>query len=475
MAHNILQKVIVPALGNGIYEVRIISLHKQPGENVKQDEILYEVETDKAVTSIESPFTGQVYEWFAKEEDIVKVGDCIGNITLSNSTNSEKKIEKETIPFLPPKTKAFCKENNLQSEEISLIPCKKKYITVEDVQEYLIKKKSNNHLYISAAYQDRKLSGSQITLNHRFRRSLHNIIPVTVISTLNIDPLYSLVKNYNQQFSDLAGVTEFQLFAFCLSRVAAQFPFLKSTLLDDETVREYKKFNLGVAVTSQKKELLTACVLGADSLDIKNFTAKLQENIALAFNGKDQVQANIPFILSYLGETSIISGVPTLVSPAVAVLAYGSKFQQDSKNYRNLSLTFDHRLINGLTAACFLDALRDYIAAIGDLNRQKEIANSEGLTLLPVEHHNQEALNLKKTLCNKICQLLSINENDYSDEESFGNLGLDSMKSIELVLSLEKSLKINLPVTLLWRYPNLKKLTAYLEKEISKNLATKAS
>ncbi|MFN3689870.1 MAG: biotin/lipoyl-containing protein, partial [Fimbriimonadales bacterium] len=67
-------EVVVPQLGEGLQEVRVIRFLKQPGDRVERDEHIYEMETDKANVEVESPYAGVIVEWLAKEGDILPIG-----------------------------------------------------------------------------------------------------------------------------------------------------------------------------------------------------------------------------------------------------------------------------------------------------------------------------------------------------------------------------------------------------------------
>ncbi|WP_037775552.1 biotin/lipoyl-containing protein, partial [Streptomyces pristinaespiralis] len=71
----------VPRLGEGIVEVRIVRLLKQPGDTVAKDEVVYEMEHDKAAVEIESPTAGTLDTWLVAEGDTVAIGAPVARIT----------------------------------------------------------------------------------------------------------------------------------------------------------------------------------------------------------------------------------------------------------------------------------------------------------------------------------------------------------------------------------------------------------
>ena len=77
----------LPDLGEGVHEGEVLAVHVSVGQEVKEGDIILEVETDKAAVEIPSPFTGTVSEVLVKQGDTVKVGDVM--ITFSNGEEAE--------------------------------------------------------------------------------------------------------------------------------------------------------------------------------------------------------------------------------------------------------------------------------------------------------------------------------------------------------------------------------------------------
>ena len=161
--------------------------------------------------------------------------------------------------------------------------------------------------------------------------------------------------------------SEFQTFAWCVAQAAKKHPKFRSTLIGDESVREYHHVNLGIAVARSNGELVTAVVPKADTLDYSDFINTAQERIREAREGKDQADAGTQLLLTYLGGYGIIDAVPVLVAPAIAVLFLGTPYSQEGKHWANLALTFDHRLINGVEGADFLKSVVEIVAQVEEI------------------------------------------------------------------------------------------------------------
>lgn len=79
---NKLVELKIPQMGEGLREVRIIRLLKKVGDLIKEDEIIYEMETEKSLVEVESPYNGYIKIWLAQENDILEVGSVLANIEL---------------------------------------------------------------------------------------------------------------------------------------------------------------------------------------------------------------------------------------------------------------------------------------------------------------------------------------------------------------------------------------------------------
>jgi len=102
-------------------------------------------------------------------------------------------------------------------------------------------------------------------------------------------------------------------------------------------------------------ELVTALVKNASALDFVSFVRTLQTQIRKARAGEDQADASVQLLLTYMGGYQMVDAIPVLVSPAAAILFAGEAFPVDGVPHVNLVLTFDHRLINGVGGAEFLE------------------------------------------------------------------------------------------------------------------------
>ncbi|MER3495716.1 MAG: hypothetical protein C4320_02160, partial [Armatimonadota bacterium] len=74
--------VTIPQIGEGLQEARLVGVLKQPGDRVERDEPIYQMETDKAVMDVESPYAGTLIEWLAKEDSVLPIGAAVARMEV---------------------------------------------------------------------------------------------------------------------------------------------------------------------------------------------------------------------------------------------------------------------------------------------------------------------------------------------------------------------------------------------------------
>ena len=359
--------VSIPQLGEGLTEVRIVALLKRPGDLVNMDEPIFAVETDKANVEIESPYAGIVGDWLVDEGQFVPIHAPVVHIAPPAAQSKTLETPHETIR-IPPRTRALCRSLGLDDEVLQAIPARTNTLQESDVHDYLKSRSDLSCSEISCAdmpcrekprYQDSLLSDRQRAFIRRAAPSplLSQVpVPATVKRPMPwayVDRAFKATRSRHPELK----ITHFQLMAYHVAQTAAAHPKFRSVLIGQECIREFDHINLGIAVALPGDELATALLPQADTLDFAAFVGQLKARTREARRGQDQADAAMQIVLTYLGNSGITDATPTLVAPAVAVLFIGDKYEESGRTLVNLVLTFDHRLINGLGAAKFLQAL----------------------------------------------------------------------------------------------------------------------
>ena len=378
-------EVIVPQLGEGLQEVRVMRFLKQPGERVARDEHIYEMETDKANVEVESPYAGVLVEWLAKEGDILPIGAPIARMEVEGAVevaapaaHAPSQASPALAPspaapapsptpahesaavgarlelVIPPRTRAYARQKGVSEEELRRIPAESgNKLMPEDIDAYLAGRAGDG----AAEYVDYPLPQQQRTFIYRLKRSTQLVVPATLRRPARWDAVQRVVAQLKSDPNAPVQPSEFAVFAYCAAQATPQHPKFRSQLVGEETLRQYPHVNLGIAVARLGDELVTALVKNASALDFVSFVRTLQTQIRKARAGEDQADASIQLLLTYMGGFQMVDAIPVLVSPAAAILFAGEAFPMDGVPHVNLVLTFDHRLINGVGGAEFLNAV----------------------------------------------------------------------------------------------------------------------
>jgi len=393
----------IPQMGEGLQEALLVQFHKQPGDTVRRDEAIYVMETDKATTDVESPYAGRLVEWLVKEGTVLPIGTQVATMEVqdsvsdtptpshlgtghsslgSNSTGKEVAQSAQGLDLdlgedsanssgsisIPPRTRKLLKEKGLLDIAAS-IPRRGNKLMPEDVERYMESQtqSASSPEVPHDLYDEAPVSKQQITLNYRLHRSVQTTVPVTLVCEIDWTALHSARRQIKESSGKQTG---FALMLWCVVQALAKHPRFRTSLVGDSTVyRTYKQVNLGVAVALPEDSLVTAAIHGADQMTRDVFFQTLAQKIELARQRVDQADPSITMSVSNIGTASMRLGIPAIVSPAVATLALGEVFDApvpkgDGFAFQKralLTLAFDHRIINGVGAAAFMNDLKDLI------------------------------------------------------------------------------------------------------------------
>jgi Pyruvate/2-oxoglutarate dehydrogenase complex, dihydrolipoamide acyltransferase (E2) component, and related enzymes len=394
--------VLVPQMGEGLQEVLIVELTKKPGDRVRRDEPLYQMETDKATMEVESPHEGVLVEWLAGEGDTLAIGAPVARMEIEVSApvpaaggnGSGRGVGASPMAALsegaaadarrlniPPRTRAYAKEKGLTDDDLARVPAAGARLMPADIDAYLesggagdvaspavVESHARPIVEESADkdFSERPLSPQDKTFIYRLKRSASTVIQATAKRQMDWDAIRAYADRRKSE-DDALHPSAFQCIAWCIAQAAKEHPRFRSALVREDSVREYAHLNMGIAVAMPTGELTIAVVRRADTLTFEEFVREAQARIREARDGTDQADESTQLLLTYMGPYEVTDGVPVLVAPACAVLFIGSAFELGGKQVVNLSLSFDHRLIHGVEAAEFLRSIVRNATHIGEL------------------------------------------------------------------------------------------------------------
>jgi len=391
--------VNIPQIGEGLQEARLVAVLKEPGQAVKRDEPIYQMETDKAVMDVESPYEGVLVEWLAPVDTILPIGGPVAKMDVADGVkeigaggHGPAPVAEVEVPItatpsassdtrnanIPPRTRAYAKEKGISDEQLASIPSTGGKLMPADVDAFL-----SGGAPVAAAkpaesrggtYQDSAVPQKQRLLSSRMVRGNALVVPGTITVAVNWEPIEHLrgrVKASGSEFQPSA----FTMFAYAVVQAMKEFPSFRTTLANEDTFRTFDHISLGIAVALPGDELVIAVVDDADTMDWKTFANRTREQIDIARGGKDQAHEGVTMSLTNMQSFGLRDAVPVVVPPSVATLFLGEVYNgvdQSStefrlKRYANLALTFDHRVLNGVGAAEFIKAVKANVESISGL------------------------------------------------------------------------------------------------------------
>ncbi len=368
----------VPQMGEGLTEVRLLEFMKSPGDPIARDEVIYTMETDKATLEVESPEAGILQEWLAAEGDVMPIGATIARISQGSDkeaaipaaragADESPAIRTPAVErVVPPRTRAYARELGITDAALARIPSATGKLMPSDLDAFQAGKQTQDTsdteevLAAADAFTDRPLPDRQRKLNFHLKRSAQIVVPGTIGRPQTWSKVREFVS-HRRQLPNSGRPTEFQTFAYCTVQATTVCPKFRCALIRDDTIRQFDRLNLGIAVALPDGELTTAVVTEADLMPYAEFIGTVQKNIRAAREGDDQADASVQLLLTYMGSHGVRDAIPVLVAPAAAVIFLGESYESDGQLYSNVALTFDHRLMNGVEAAEMLAAIADQI------------------------------------------------------------------------------------------------------------------
>ncbi len=360
-----------PDVGEGITEGEIVKWKVKVGDRVKQDQVLVEVETDKAVVQLPSPASGKVLKISHKEGDTIRVGEVLvviedkGKIKEDKSTSVVGEL-KESGYVLPAPKEYFEKTKGASIE----VNTTKKYLpkAVDSRQGgVMIKKKYDMWGYIDHI----PLKGVRKAIAKNMV-DLRRTASVTHMDMIDATKLVELVEKGKGK-NNKVHITFLPFIIKAVVKALQEHPFVNSSLVEEtEEIILKKYYNIGVAVDTEDG-LIVPVIKGADKKSILEIAKEISD---LAEKTKKRTVDLMDlkggtFTITNVGSIGGIFATPVINYPEAAILATGKIHQRpvieegkiSVKWVLPVSLTFDHRIFDGAEAARFVNTLKKYIEA----------------------------------------------------------------------------------------------------------------
>ena len=423
----------MPKMGESITEGTIINWLISEGDTFEEGDIILEVATDKVDNEVPAPVSGTLVKTMFQAKDVVPVGEVMAilevseetksskkdNVTLSAVEVSKKKETKRPKPvqkssaekfsvsnsntFFSPLIVKIAKEHHISFEELACIPATGNVgrLRKSDVFQYIEEGRPYKFAQPVAekdptAYRIPQLKfdkgkGKVIEMD-RMRQmiadhmvySKHTSPHVTAYVEADLTNMVNWRNANKVPFQEKYGerLTFTPLFVEAVAKAVIDFPNINASV-DGNTIIIKEDINIGMATALPSGNLIVPVVKNADTKNLKQIATIVNE---LAVKARENKLSPVDikgstFTISNVGTFGSVMGTPIINQPEVAILALGiikkrpEVIETDKgdeiaiRSMMYLSLSFDHRVVDGFLGGSFVRRVADYFEQF-DTNRK---------------------------------------------------------------------------------------------------------
>ena len=405
----------MPDIGEGIAEVELSQWHVKVGDLVVEDQVLADVMTDKAMVDIPSPVHGKVIALGGQPGEVMAVGSVLISIEVEGAGNLkesaapapvkeapaapkvEAAVESKPAVAAAPRPAAVCQSPMVarEADERPLAsPAVRKHaldlgiqlrlvrgtgpagrVLHEDLEAYLAQGQSNASAPVAAAYAQRndeeqiQVIGMRRKIAQRMQDATQRAAHFSYVEEIDVTAIEELRAHLNEKHGASRGkLTLLPFLVRALVVALRDFPQMNARYNDEaQVITRLGAVHVGVA-TQSDVGLMVPVVRHAEARSLWDSAAEISRLANAARNGKasrDELSGST-ITLTSLGALGGIVSTPVLNLPEVAIVGVNKiverpmvvKGQVVIRKMMNLSSSFDHRVVDGMDAALFIQAIR---------------------------------------------------------------------------------------------------------------------
>ena len=403
--------VLMPKLGESIIEGTILEWKKEVGDDIKKDETLLEISTDKVDSEIPSPESGKIIQILYKVNDVVPVGEVIARIGSNNdkvikqvkdipktddiiddnSTLKNNKIDdlvvdsnnviKEKQHFYSPLVKSIAKKENISLAEMDNIPGTglNNRVNKNDILNYI---KSNESLDINKSKSDityslndklEPMGHVRLMIAEHMKKSRDTSVHVYSTSEVDITNIVNYRNANKNKYLDKyqTNLTYTPFFIDSVIKSIQGFPLINASIQGKNIVNNLN-INIGVAVALPDDNLIVPVIKKSEELNFlgvaracSDLAQRARENNLEPNEVKDST-----FTITNPGVFGSLFGMGIINQPNSALLSIGAIHKRPVvketkygdvvvvRSMIYLTLAYDHRIIDGAYGTRFLTHLK---------------------------------------------------------------------------------------------------------------------
>lgn len=411
----------MPDIGEGIAEAEIVQWHKQVGDTVNEDEEFVDMMTDKATVPMESPVTGKILEIAGGEGDMVSIGSMLVVIEVEGEAPEnakeeaapapkaavvEERIEVETsdasdaddalaadprpeplpAPTPAPEPMVHAKvlatpavrkrAKDLGIDLAQVKPAEDGRIRHGDLDAFLSYNSGYGAAAPSRSDEQVKVIGMRRRIAENMAASKRNIPHFSYVEECDVTALEELRAQLNANRGDKPKLTILPLLITAICKTLPDFPMINARY-DDEAgvVTRYGSVHMGMAAQTDAG-LMVPVIKDAQAKNLWQLANEITRLAEAARTGKakaDEMQGGTLTVTS-LGPLGGVATTPVINRPEVAIIGPNRIIERpmfvpdgiggeriEKRKLMNVSISCDHRVVDGWDAASFIQALKKLI------------------------------------------------------------------------------------------------------------------
>ena len=448
-------EIKMPKLGESITEGTIISWSVQVGDIIKEDDVLFEVNTAKVSAEIPSPVEGKVVEILFKEGDTVAVGTVVAIVDIgvensededsvealqSSATDESVAVVSKTASVETPQVKAvkseeerwyspvvlqLAREAGIQPKELDTIPGTgyQGRVSKKDIKSYIVRKQSGgtataqpaakpspqpvasvapqpvatapaqssakpaatpevqrttpaSGTFLAEGVEVKEMDRVRKVIADHMVMSKHTSPHVTNVVEVDVTKLVKWRDKNKDAFFRREGVklTYMPAITEAVAKALAAYPQVNVSV-EGYNILFKKHINVGIAVSLNDGNLIVPVVRDADRLNLNGLAVAIDSLALKARDNKlmpDDISGGT-FTITNFGTFKSLFGTPIINQPQVAILGVGYIEKKPAvietpegdviaiRHKMYLSLSYDHRVVDGSLGGNFLYFIKDYL------------------------------------------------------------------------------------------------------------------
>ena len=372
-------EIELPKLGESILSAKIVQWLKKEGDFVEENEPLVEVTTDKVNSEIPSTCQGFLKKILAEVDQEIEIGQTLAII---EKNKDEKQIDSSSdLPscknsYHSPAVLRLIQEKKIDPLEIDALGGSGEggRITKNDIENFLATRKSNalTSKVTTGGTEKVKMTSLRKAIAENMKKSFYEAPHATLIVEVDITHLLKGIEQNKEEFFLKNGV-KLTITSFIAQAIAAgvkKYPYLNASL-EKEDILLKQDVNLGIAV-SLEGGVIVPVIRHIDTLDLKAIAKSIGDISHKAKNLSLQAEETKDgtITITNFGMSGALIGVPIIRYPEVAIVGVGAITKKvvvvahDNFAIRSmvyLSLTFDHRVVDGIYGSNFLGFVKNYL------------------------------------------------------------------------------------------------------------------